>query len=103
MPSSAPRTTKFFRTVRTIADIVALERSRYDELVPARNLSASSRTCEIKITDTPRGARLPLRACGLPSRACRLPLRRDLLPKRAFASNRPLSDRRATPSHYPPA
>jgi len=38
MPSSAPRTTKFFRTVRTIADIVALERSRYDELVPARNL-----------------------------------------------------------------
>ncbi len=38
MPSTALRTTKFSRTVRTIADIVALERSRYDELVPARNI-----------------------------------------------------------------
>jgi enoyl-CoA hydratase/carnithine racemase/acyl-CoA synthetase (AMP-forming)/AMP-acid ligase II len=38
MPSSAPRTTKFSRTVRTIADIVALEQSPYDELVSARNL-----------------------------------------------------------------
>ena len=38
MPLSAPRTTKFSRTVTTIADIVALEQSPYDELVPARNL-----------------------------------------------------------------
>jgi fatty-acyl-CoA synthase len=38
MPSSTPRTTKFSRTVTTIADIVALERMPYDELVPARNL-----------------------------------------------------------------
>jgi fatty-acyl-CoA synthase len=38
MPSSAPRTTKFSRTITTIADIEALERSPYDELVPARNL-----------------------------------------------------------------
>ena len=38
MPSSASRTTKFSRTVTTIADVEALERSPYDELVPARNL-----------------------------------------------------------------
>ena len=38
MPSSTPRTTKFSRTVTTIADIVALERTPYDELIPARNL-----------------------------------------------------------------
>ena len=38
MPSSASRTTKFSRIVRTIADVEALERSPYDELVPARNL-----------------------------------------------------------------
>ena len=38
LPSSAPRTTRFSRTVTTIADIVALERTPYDELVPARNL-----------------------------------------------------------------
>jgi hypothetical protein len=38
MPSSVPRTTKFSRTVTTIADIKALERLPYDELVPARNL-----------------------------------------------------------------
>jgi fatty-acyl-CoA synthase len=38
MPSSASRTTKFSRTITTIADIEALERSPYDELVPARNL-----------------------------------------------------------------
>jgi fatty-acyl-CoA synthase len=38
MPRSAPRATKFSRTVTTIADIVALEQSPYDELVPARNL-----------------------------------------------------------------
>ena len=34
----APRTTRFSRTVTTIADIIALERSPYDELIPARNL-----------------------------------------------------------------
>ena len=38
MRISAPRTTKFSRTVTTIADIEALERPPYDELVPARNL-----------------------------------------------------------------
>jgi fatty-acyl-CoA synthase len=38
MPSSTPRTTKFSRTVTTIADIVALERAPYDGLIPARNL-----------------------------------------------------------------
>ena len=38
MPSSVSRTTKFSRTVTTIADIEALERLPYDELVPARNL-----------------------------------------------------------------
>jgi hypothetical protein len=38
MPSSTPRTTKFSTTVTTIADIVALERTPYDELIPARNL-----------------------------------------------------------------
>jgi fatty-acyl-CoA synthase len=38
MPCSVPRTTKFSRTITTIADIEALERSPYDELVPARNL-----------------------------------------------------------------
>src|ERR1700735_5336528 len=38
MPSSTPRTTQFSRTVTTIADIVALERAPYDELIPARNL-----------------------------------------------------------------
>jgi len=36
--SRTPRTTRFSRTVTTIADIAALERSPYDELVPARNL-----------------------------------------------------------------
>ena len=38
MPSGAPRTTKFSRAVTTIADVEALERSPYDELIPARNL-----------------------------------------------------------------
>jgi fatty-acyl-CoA synthase len=38
MARNAPRTTKFSRTVTTIADVEALERSPYDELVPARNL-----------------------------------------------------------------
>src|SRR6185312_3913637 len=38
MAANAPRTTRFSRTIRTIADIVALERSSYDELIPARNL-----------------------------------------------------------------
>ena len=38
MPSGAPKTTKFSRAVTTIADIVALEQSPYDELIPARNL-----------------------------------------------------------------
>jgi len=38
MPSSTPRTTKSSRTVTTIADIVALERTAYDELIPARDL-----------------------------------------------------------------
>jgi len=38
MPSSVSRTTKFSRTVTTIADIEALERLPYDELLPARNL-----------------------------------------------------------------
>ena len=33
-----PKTTRFTKPVRTIADIVALEREPYDELVPARNL-----------------------------------------------------------------
>jgi fatty-acyl-CoA synthase len=33
-----PKTTRFTKPVRTIADIVALERQPYDELVPARNL-----------------------------------------------------------------
>jgi fatty-acyl-CoA synthase len=37
-PNNVPKTTKFTRTVSTIADIVALEQSPYDELVPARNL-----------------------------------------------------------------
>jgi fatty-acyl-CoA synthase len=35
---TVPRTTRFSRTVKTIADIVALEQSPYDELIPARNL-----------------------------------------------------------------
>src|SRR5262245_26620001 len=38
MPRSAPRTTKFSRTIETIADVVALEQAPYDELIPARNL-----------------------------------------------------------------
>jgi fatty-acyl-CoA synthase len=38
MPSGAPRTTKFSRAVTTIADVEALERSPYDELIPAHNL-----------------------------------------------------------------
>ena len=38
MPSGAPKTTKFSRAVTTIADVEALERSPYDELIPARNL-----------------------------------------------------------------
>jgi fatty-acyl-CoA synthase len=38
VPSSTPRTTRFSRSVATIADIAALERSPYDELIPARNL-----------------------------------------------------------------
>ena len=33
-----PRTTRYTKLVKTIADIVALEREPYDELVPARNL-----------------------------------------------------------------
>ncbi len=37
-PVSAPRTTRFTRTITSIADIVALEQSPYDELIPARNL-----------------------------------------------------------------
>jgi fatty-acyl-CoA synthase len=36
--SGVPRTTKFTRTITTIADIVALEQLPYDELIPARNL-----------------------------------------------------------------
>jgi fatty-acyl-CoA synthase len=38
MANGAPRTTKFFKTITTIADVEALERSPYDELVAARNL-----------------------------------------------------------------
>jgi fatty-acyl-CoA synthase len=38
MPSSAQKTTRFSRTVTTIADVAALEQAPYDELVPARNL-----------------------------------------------------------------
>lgn len=38
MSANAPRTTRFSRTIRTVADIAALERSPYDELIPARNL-----------------------------------------------------------------
>jgi fatty-acyl-CoA synthase len=34
----SPKTTRFTKPVKTIADIVALEREPYDELVPARNL-----------------------------------------------------------------
>jgi enoyl-CoA hydratase/carnithine racemase/acyl-CoA synthetase (AMP-forming)/AMP-acid ligase II len=37
-PAGALRTTKFTRTIATIADIVALEQSPYDALIPARNL-----------------------------------------------------------------
>jgi acyl-CoA synthetase (AMP-forming)/AMP-acid ligase II/enoyl-CoA hydratase/carnithine racemase len=37
-PAAAPRTTKFTKTITTIADVVALEQSPYDELIPARNL-----------------------------------------------------------------
>ena len=33
-----PKTTRYTTIVKTIADIVALERQPYDELVPARNL-----------------------------------------------------------------
>ena len=33
-----PKTTKFTTPIRTIADIVALEREPYDEVVPSRNL-----------------------------------------------------------------
>jgi len=36
--TSPPKTTKFTRPVKAIADIEALEREPYDELVPARNL-----------------------------------------------------------------
>jgi fatty-acyl-CoA synthase len=38
VPGSAPRTTRFTRIVKTIADVVALEHSPYDDLIPARNL-----------------------------------------------------------------
>jgi fatty-acyl-CoA synthase len=38
MSSNAPRTTRFSRTVTTIADIAALERAPYEALIPARNL-----------------------------------------------------------------
>jgi fatty-acyl-CoA synthase len=38
MPRNAPQTTRFTRSVTTIADIVALENSPYDDLIPARNL-----------------------------------------------------------------
>jgi fatty-acyl-CoA synthase len=38
LPSGIPRTTRFSRTVTSIADIAALERSPYDALIPARNL-----------------------------------------------------------------
>ncbi len=38
MPRSGQRTTRFSRTVTTIADVVALEQAPYDELIPARNL-----------------------------------------------------------------
>ena len=34
----APRTTRFIKPVKTIADIVALESAPYDEVVPSRNL-----------------------------------------------------------------
>jgi fatty-acyl-CoA synthase len=34
----APKTTRFIKPVRTIADIVALESAPYDEVVPSRNL-----------------------------------------------------------------
>jgi fatty-acyl-CoA synthase len=38
VPGRAPLTTRFTRTITTIADIVALEESPYDELIPAHNL-----------------------------------------------------------------
>jgi fatty-acyl-CoA synthase len=38
VPGNAPQTTRFTRIVTTIADIVALEKSRYDDVIPARNL-----------------------------------------------------------------
>jgi non-ribosomal peptide synthetase component F len=38
VPGNAPQTTRFTRIVTAIADIVALETSRYDDLIPARNL-----------------------------------------------------------------
>ncbi len=38
MMARAPKTTRFVKPVKTIADIVALERQPYDELVPADNL-----------------------------------------------------------------
>ena len=38
LASSVPRTTKFTRTITTMADIVALEQLPYEELVPAHNL-----------------------------------------------------------------
>ncbi len=34
----APKTTRFIKPVKTIADIAALERSPYDEVLPSRNL-----------------------------------------------------------------
>jgi fatty-acyl-CoA synthase len=38
VPGNAPRTTRFTRIVTAIADVVALENSPYDDLIPARNL-----------------------------------------------------------------
>ena len=38
VPGNAPQTTRFTRIVIAIADIVALENSRYDDVIPARHL-----------------------------------------------------------------
>jgi fatty-acyl-CoA synthase len=38
VPGNAPQTTRFTRIVTAIADIVALENSPYDDLIPARHL-----------------------------------------------------------------
>jgi hypothetical protein len=38
VPGNAPQTTRFTRIVTAIADIVALENSRYDDVIPARHL-----------------------------------------------------------------